>query len=113
MSQHCRPDHTLCLMSCTSQCINKVLIDVMLLQPELDTNKALVVHAASSCTYPANYYHLMRTIVFPYWNADPPEHRLSKKNYKSVDHPTAWVPEDSFAFKVRFPLPAYMADDSA
>jgi len=87
-------------MSRTSRSFDKLLTDVMLLQPELDTNKALVVHAASSCTYPANYYHLMRTIVFPYWNADPPEHRLSKKNYKSVDHPTAWVPEDSFAFKV-------------
>ena len=71
------------------------------MQPEIDYNKVLVVHNASSCTHPANYYHLMKTIVYPYWNADPPQHRLSKKNYKKVDHPTAFVPEDSLKFKVR------------
>lgn len=80
-----------------------LLTCALLLQPELDFNKVLVVHNASSCTHPANYYHLMKTIVYPYWAADPPEHRLSKKNYKQVDHPTAWVPEDSFAFKVSHP----------
>ena len=80
-----------------------LLTCVLLLQPELDFNKVLVVHNASSCTHPANYYHLMKTIVYPYWAKDPPEHRLSKKNYKKVDHPTAWVPEDSFAFKVGRP----------
>ena len=71
------------------------------MQPEIDYNKVLVVHNASSCTHPANYYNLMKTIVYPYWAADPPEHRLSKKNYKKVDHPTAFVPEDSLKFKVR------------
>ena len=60
-----------------------------------------MVHAATSCTHPANYYNLMRTIVHPYWSADPPDHRLSKKPYKTVDHHTAWVPEDSLVFKVR------------
>ena len=77
-----------------------LLTHALLLQPEIDHNKVLVVHNASSCTHPANYYHLMKTIVYPYWAADPPEHRLSKKNYKPVDHHTAWVPEDSLAFKV-------------
>ena len=75
---------------------------VLLVQPEIDYNKVLVVHNASSCTHPANYYHLMKTIVYPYWAADPPEHRLSKKNYKTVDHPTAWVQEDSLKFKVGY-----------
>lgn len=70
------------------------------MQPELDFSKALVVHAATSCTHPADYYNLMRTIVHPYWAADPPEHRLSKKPYKTMDHHTAWVPEDSLVFKV-------------
>ena len=75
------------------------------MQPESNYEKALVVHAASSCTYPADYYNLMKTIVHPYWAKDPPQHRLSNKEYKTVDHHTAWVPEESFVFKVSRALP--------
>ena len=80
-----------------------------MLQPSLDPNTALVVHAATSCTHPADYYNLMRHVVHPYWAADPPEHRLSSKPYKSIDHPTAVLPQDSLTFKVtpnpHFPCP--------
>ena len=75
------------------------------MQPESNYEKALVVHAASSCTYPADYYNLMKTIVHPYWAKDPPQHRLSNKEYKTVDHHTAWVPEESLVFKVSRALP--------
>ena len=64
----------------------------------------LVLHAASSTTNPCNYAHLLRNVVHPYWSADPPEHRLSNKAYKSVDHPTAFVPETSLVFKARSPF---------
>ena len=60
-----------------------------------------MVHAASSCTNPCNYASLLREVVHPYWSADPPEHRLSNKAYKSLDHPTAFVPEKSLLFRVR------------
>lgn len=73
------------------------------MQPSLDDKNALVVHSAVSTTHPPDYYDLMRKIVHPYWMADPPEHRLSNKPYKSLDHPTAVVPEDSLTFKVRLP----------
>ena len=78
------------------------------MQPESNYEKALVVHAASSCTYPADYYNLMKTIVHPYWAKDPPQHRLSNKEYKTVDHHTAWVPEESLVFKVGRALPHYI-----
>ena len=42
----------------------------------------------------------MSTLIHPYWAAEPPEHRLIKKPYKSLDHPTAFVPEHSLLFKV-------------
>ncbi len=70
-------------------------------QPRMDPNNVLVVHSATSCSHPADYYNLMRHVVHPYWAADPPEHRLSNKPYKSLDHPTAVLPEDSLAFKVQ------------
>ena len=70
-------------------------------QPALRAGPTLVVHAASSCTNPCNYAHLLRHVVHPYWSADPPEHRLSNKAYKSMDHPTAFVPEKSMLFRVR------------
>ncbi|EIE20590.1 hypothetical protein COCSUDRAFT_48572 [Coccomyxa subellipsoidea C-169] len=76
-----------------------IMSAVALAQPSLDPDNVLVVHAATSCTHPADYYNLMRTVVHPYWAADPPEHRLSSKPYKSLDHPTAVLPEDSLAFK--------------
>ena len=70
-------------------------------QPALQAGPTLVVHAASSCTNPCNYASLLREVVHPYWSADPPEHRLSNKAYKSLDHPTAFVPEKSLLFRVR------------
>ncbi|BDA50523.1 probable fatty acyl-CoA reductase 1 [Coccomyxa sp. Obi] len=72
---------------------------VALAQAGMDPNNVLVVHSATSCSHPADYYNLMRHVVHPYWAADPPEHRLSNKPYKSLDHPTAVLPEDSLAFK--------------
>ena len=65
-------------------------------------HKALVLHAATSTTNPCIYVAMMKEIIHPYWVNNPPpvNARLTTKLYKSMDHPTAIIAENSLTFKV-------------
>ena len=68
--------------------------------------RALVLHAATSTTNPCIYITVMTETVHPYWVNNPPpaNARLTTKPYKSMDHPTAILPENSLTFKVCYKL---------
>ena len=63
--------------------------------------KALILHAASSTTNTVKYCDLFESTVLPYWQSDPPRHRLTSKPYKSIWAKNSYLPEDSLTFKVR------------
>lgn len=41
--------------------------------------------------------------MLPFWQSDPPRHRLTAKPYKSIWAKNSYLPENSLTFKVRSP----------
>ena len=61
--------------------------------------RALILHATSSTTNTVKYCDLFESTVLPYWQSDPPRHRLTSKPYKSIWAKNSYLPEDSLTFK--------------
>jgi hypothetical protein len=60
----------------------------------------LIIHSASSCTNPASYSRVFDKHIFPYWDADPPEPRLTRKPYKHPDDPSVYVRDGGLLYWV-------------
>ena len=61
----------------------------------------LIAHAATSTTHPHAYHELFESHVLPFWQQNPPRHRLSKKPYKSIWDRNSVLQEDSLTFQVQ------------
>ena len=61
----------------------------------------LIAHAATSTTHPHAYHELFENHVLPFWQQNPPRHRLSKKPYKSIWDRNTVLQEDSLTFQVQ------------
>ena len=70
----------------------------------------LILHAASSTTNTVRYSDLYMSTVLPYWQSDPPRHRLSSEPYKAVGANNSYLPEDSITFKVSWRSDAVSID---
>ena len=70
------------------------------LQVGTDPGAPFIVHAATSATHPQAYYQLFEGHVLPFWQAQPPRQRLTKKPYKSIHDRNAVLREDSLTFQV-------------
>ncbi len=66
----------------------------------LSSHVPLIAHAATSTTHPHAYHELFENHVLPFWQQNPPRHRLSKKPYKSIWDRNAVLREDSLTFQV-------------
>ena len=65
-----------------------------------DPGAPFIVQAATSTTHPQAYYQLFEGHVLPFWQAQPPRQRLTKKPYKSIHDRNAVLREDSLTFQV-------------
>lgn len=60
----------------------------------------VVVHTCSSCTNPRMHADLLREVVHPFWDAQPPPRRFTQEPYKTADSPQAYMDEASWHFWV-------------
>ena len=58
----------------------------------------VVVHTCSSCTNPRAHADLLREVVHPFWDAQPPPRRFTAEPYKTADSPQAYLDEASWRF---------------
>ncbi len=77
----------------------------------------LILHAATSTTNTVRYCDLFMSTVLPYWQSNPPSHRLTSKPYKSIWAKNSYLPEHTLTFKVRIlfseaPSPPHSTGDS-
>ena len=58
----------------------------------------VVVHTCSSCTNPRAHADLLREVVHPFWDAQPPPRRFTAEPYKTADSPQTYLDEASWRF---------------
>ncbi|CAL8472356.1 g11899 [Coccomyxa elongata] len=73
-------------------------------QNSWDRSRPLIVHAASSTSYPISHYSIYKENVYPYWSANPAKFRFNFGGYQRYDASgpmSFYQQEGSAVFKVR------------
>ncbi|CAL8462842.1 g2376 [Coccomyxa elongata] len=76
-----------------------VLLSGAALQQGSEKGGPLILHAATSTTNTVRYCDLFMSTVLPYWQSNPPSHRLTSKPYKSIWAKNSYLPEHTLTFK--------------
>ncbi len=56
-------------------------------QNSWDRSRPLIVHAASSTSYPISHYSIYKENVYPYWSANPAKFRFNFGGYQRCAPP--------------------------